>query len=124
VDEENKRWNARPANAIKVDFKLVGDRPAGALPITSPVVDAARAAIGAIGQPVKFIQASSTDSNTPISMGIPAATLGGGGIGGASHSPGEWYTPADAWHGPQSILLTVLSLVGMKGASEPLLPKR
>jgi acetylornithine deacetylase/succinyl-diaminopimelate desuccinylase-like protein len=124
VDEENKRWNARPASAIRVDIKLVGDRPAGEQPIASPVVDVARAAIGAIGQPVKFIQASSTDSNTPISMGIPAATLGGGGIGGGSHSPGEWYTPADAWQGPQSILLTVLGLVGMTGTSEPLLPKR
>ncbi len=124
ADEENRRWNARPERSIKVELKLVGDRPAGSLPVTSPVVDTARAALGALGQPVRYIQASSTDSNTPISMGIPAATLGGGGIGGGSHSPGEWYTPANAWLGPQSLLLAVLGLAGLAEVTQPLLPGR
>ena len=33
---------------------------------------------------------SSTDSNIPMSMGIPALTIGRGGPGGRSHSPDEW----------------------------------
>jgi tripeptide aminopeptidase len=60
----------------------------------------------------------------PISLGIPAATLGGGGQGSGSHSPGEWYQPVNAWQGPQKLLLTVLGLVGVQGSSAPLLPVR
>ena len=87
----------------------------------------ARAAIGVMGIEVKAIQASSTDANLPIALGIPAATLGGGGAGSGSHSPGEWYMPIKAYDGPQSVMLTVLGLVGVvgaAGASEPLLPVR
>jgi acetylornithine deacetylase/succinyl-diaminopimelate desuccinylase-like protein len=124
ADEENRRWEAKPEQAIKVEFKLVGDRPAGSQPYTSPVVEAARASLVALGLEAKSIAASSTDSNTPIALGIPAATLGGGGQGGGSHSPGEWWQPVNAWQGPQNLLLTTLALVGLEGTSVPLLPKR
>ena len=90
ADEENRRWEAKPEQRIKVELKLVGDRPAGAQAYESPVVDTARAALGTLGLEAKSIAASSTDSNLPISLGIPAATLGGGGQGSGSHSPGEW----------------------------------
>jgi hypothetical protein len=33
---------------------------------------------------------SSTDSNIPISLGIPAITLESGGSGGRNHSLDEW----------------------------------
>ena len=124
ADEENRRWEAKPEQQIKVELKLVGDRPAGAQAYESPVVDTARAALGALGLEAKSIAASSTDSNLPISLGVPAATLGGGGQGSGSHSPGEWYQPVNAWQGPQKLLLTVLGLVGVQGSSAPLLPVR
>ena len=120
--EENKRWD-KP-DTIKVEFKLVGDRPAGAGSPDSPMLHAARKGIAAVGAEVKSIMASSTDSNLPISLGIPAVTLGSGGVGGGSHGPGEWYSPVNAWLGPQSQLLTILSLVGVEGVTQPLLPKR
>ena len=124
ADEENRRWEAKPEQQIKVELKLVGDRPAGAQAYESPVVDTARAALGTLGLEAKSIVASSTDSNLPISLGVPAATLGGGGQGSGSHSPGEWYQPVNAWEGPQKLLLTVLGLVGVQGSSAPLLPVR
>ncbi len=125
VDEENARWNMKPGpNAITVSIKLVGDRPAGSQPRETPVVDAARAAINSRGIEVRALATSSTDSNLPISLGIPAATLGGGGNGGGSHSPGEWYSPTAGYQGPQTILLTVLGLVGVHNATTPLLPVR
>ncbi len=125
VDEENARWKMKPGpNLIRAEFKLVGDRPAGSQLLASPVVMTARAVVGAMGIEVKSVHASSTDSNLPISLGIPAATMGGGGAGGGSHSPGEWYTPIKSYDGPQSVLLTILGLVGIKGAGEPLLPAR
>lgn len=120
--EENARW-AKP-DTIKVEFKLVGDRPAGAGSMDSAMLHAARKGIAAVGGEVKAIMASSTDSNLPISLGIPAVTLGSGGVGGGSHGPGEWYSPINAWLGPQSQLLTILSLVGVDGVTQPLLPKR
>ncbi|MFN4351765.1 MAG: M20/M25/M40 family metallo-hydrolase [Hylemonella sp.] len=122
ADDENKRWDKK--DVIKVEFKLVGDRPAGAGQLDSPMVQAARRAVATVGGEVKTIMASSTDSNLPISLGIPAVTLGSGGVGGGSHGPGEWFSPINAWLGPQSTLLTVLSLVGVEGVTEPLLPVR
>jgi len=50
----------------------------------------------------------STDSNLPMSLGIPAVTLGHGGKSGDTHSRTEWFEPADAWKGPQTVLLTIL----------------
>lgn len=120
--EENARWNQK--DVIKVEFKLVGDRPAGAGSIDSPMVHAARKGIATVGGEVKSVMASSTDSNLPISLGIPAVTLGSGGIGGGSHGPGEWYSPVNAWLGPQSQFLTIVSLVGIDGVVQPLLPRR
>lgn len=122
ADDENKRWDKK--DVIKVEFRLVGDRPAGAGQLDSPMVQAARRAVATVGGEVKAITASSTDSNLPISLGIPAVTLGSGGVGGGSHGPGEWFSPINAWLGPQSTLLTVLSLVGVEGLTEPLLPVR
>jgi acetylornithine deacetylase/succinyl-diaminopimelate desuccinylase-like protein len=122
AEEENKRWDKK--DVIKVEFKLVGDRPAGAGQLDSPMVDAARRSVATVGGEVRSITASSTDSNLPISLGIPAVTLGGGGVGGGAHGPGEWFSPVNAWLGPQNTLLTVLSLVGVEGVTAPLLPKR
>ena len=85
---------------------------------------AARKGVASVGAEVKSIMASSTDSNLPISLGIPAVTMGSGGIGGGSHGPGEWYSPVNAWLGPQSELLTIVSLVGLDGVTQPLLVKR
>jgi acetylornithine deacetylase/succinyl-diaminopimelate desuccinylase-like protein len=122
AEEENRRWNQK--DMIKVDFKLVGDRPAGAGSIDSPMVQAARRGVAAVGGEVRAIMAASTDSNLAISLGIPAVTIGSGGVGGGSHGPGEWYSPVNAWLGPQSQLLTILSLVGVDGVTQPLLPRR
>lgn len=122
VAEENARWNA---TGIRAEPKLVGDRPAGMQMLqTTPVLQAALQAHRALGLAEPAIGTSSTDSNVPISLGIPSATLNGGGIGGGAHSPSEWYEPVDAWLGPQTLLLTTLALVGVDGTSKPQLPVR
>ena len=103
---------------------MVGDRPAGNQPIGTPTVQAAFLATTALGLTPRADAASSTDSNLPISLGIPAVTLGRGGKGGANHSLGEWWDPTDAYLGPQRHFLALLALVGMDGVARPLLPKR
>jgi tripeptide aminopeptidase len=121
VDDENRRWNSK---AISVDVKLVGNRPAGVTPVESPIVHAARAAFQVVGAATRAITAASTDSNLPMNLGIPAITLSSAGQGGGAHSLGEWYSPVNNWLGPQVALLMSLGLVGVEGATEPLLAKR
>ena len=60
----------------------------------------------------------------PLGLGIPAATMHGGGRGDLAHSHDEWYEHTDAWLGPQVILLTTLRLTGLKGVSKPTLAIR
>lgn len=119
ADEENARW--KQPGRVRVEIKLVGDRPAGAQPRDSLVTQVGVRSAQALGVKDFFIGASSTDSNTPVALGVPAVTLGGGGIGGGSHSPGEWFSPLNAWRGPQNTLLAALALVGVDGVSAPLL---
>jgi acetylornithine deacetylase/succinyl-diaminopimelate desuccinylase-like protein len=121
ADEETTRWGG---DKITVQIKLVGDRPAGIQPNDSPIVQAAWASAQAIGQKPALGEPSSTDSNLPISLGIPAITLGGGGKEDNNHSPSEWFDPTDAYLGPQRVFLTILGLVGVDGVSEPLLSRK
>ena len=122
VAEENRRWKS---DKLSVDIKLIGDRPAGAVPEDATIVQASRGAVAAVSrQPRVTFAGSSTDSNVAMSLGIPAVTIGGGGEGGGWHSLGEWYKPTNAYFGPQSALLTALVLVGLHGVSEPLLAVR
>ncbi|KGR80048.1 M20/M25/M40 family metallo-hydrolase [Ureibacillus manganicus] len=121
-DEENHRWNQ--SDDITVNIEQVGDRPAGTQSPDAIIVQAAAAAASTLGFEPDSTPASSTDSNIPISLGIPAVTLGGGGDYGGIHTLNEYYDPTDAYYGVQNTLLTVLGLVGVEGVSEPLLAKR
>jgi tripeptide aminopeptidase len=121
VTEENKRWRSE---ALAVEIKLIGDRPAGEIPDDAKIVQAARRSLGVLGQQVKAVTAASTDSNLAISLGVPAVTLGNGGESRGRHSLGESYKPTEAYLGAQNALLVVLGLVGLDGVTQPLLDKR
>jgi tripeptide aminopeptidase len=118
--EENARWNT---DKITVDIKLVGDRPAGSQPPDAPIIQAAILAVRAVGMKPVLEDPASTDSNVAISLGIPAMTIGRGGVNGDNHSIKEWFDPKDAYLGVQKNLLTVLGLVGVEGVSRPILSK-
>jgi tripeptide aminopeptidase len=119
AEDENNRWET---DEIKVEVKLVGDRPAGTQPEDCIIVQAALASASALGFEPILDEPSSTDSNVPISLGIPAVTLGGGGEYGGCHTLDEFYDPKDAFYGVQKIFLTILGLVGVENVSLPLLP--
>jgi hypothetical protein len=87
-------------------------------------VQAALAATQALGFEPELDEPHSTDSNVPISLGIPAVTLGGGGTAEGFHTLDEWFDPTDAYYGVQKILLTILGLVGVQNVTEPLLQRR
>jgi len=52
----------------------------------------------------------STDANVPMSLRIPAITIGGGGRGSGAHSLGESFDTTDSWLGTERALLLVVSL--------------
>ena len=119
VNEENSRWKSD--KPVTVEIKLVGDRPAGNQSPDHIIVQSAWLATQAIGQQPELTTASSTNANLPISIGVPAITLGGGGVDGRNHSLDEWYDPVNAWLGPQKIFVTILGLAGVDGVTSPLL---
>jgi acetylornithine deacetylase/succinyl-diaminopimelate desuccinylase-like protein len=123
ADTENARWNAPADGRITVKTELVGDRPAGDQDLHSPIVEASYAAAAELGLPAKLGAPSSNDANLPISLGIPAVRLGGGGQAENTHSftDEEWFDPKDAHLGPQRIFLTALGLAGVSGP-EPVSP--
>lgn len=121
VAEENARWDN---GEITVEFKLIGDRPVGRTPIASPIVQVAALGFDTIGIELQQLGISSTDSNVPMALGIPAITIAGGGDGDGSHSPGEWFAPTNSQLGPQAALLITLALVGLDGVSLAILEER
>jgi acetylornithine deacetylase/succinyl-diaminopimelate desuccinylase-like protein len=76
---------------ITVTKELVGDRPAGGTDENSDIVQSVTAALKAFDYKPRY-NTSSTDSNVPMSLGIPAVTVGRGAPGksGRSHSLEEW----------------------------------
>ena len=119
VSEENARWNSY--GEVTVEFRLIGDRPVGSTDPQSPLVQVAALAFDAVGAELQALGISSTDSNIPMSLGVPAITIAGGGSGGGAHSPEEWFSPVDSHLGPQLALLLTLGLAGIEGVSVPLL---
>jgi len=110
TEEENKA-RAASKSTITADTKLIGNRPGGTTAESTPLVRAALWAVAATGHKPD-LGFSSTDANLPISLGIPAVTMGGGGSSANHHSLQEYYEPANAWKGPQTVLLTILKCDG------------
>lgn len=108
AEEENGR--RRPGDAaLKFQMTLIGERPSGETPADSSLVKLAIESTKLLGVEPRLDQ-SSTDSNLPISLGIPAITLGAGGTSGASHTLAEWYDPRDRDKGLKRGLLLILGL--------------
>jgi len=110
VDEENAKRRVGDA-LLKLKVDLIGERPTGETAADSPLVELAIEATKVLGVEPRLDQ-SSTDSNLPISLGIPAITLGAGGTSGCSHSLDEWYDPSGRDLGLKRGLLVILGIVG------------
>jgi tripeptide aminopeptidase len=110
LEEENAGRLSGPA--LTVDINRVGTRPAAKGDTSQPLVQRAMATTKAFGFTPE-LRLSSTDSNIPISMGIPAVTMSRGGIGGGAHSLGEWWQNKDGHLGIQIALITLLLEAGL-----------
>ena len=72
-----------------------------------PSVRAATAATRALAATPE-LAVSSTDANIPMSLGIPAITMGAGGEAGQAHTTEEWYRNVQ---GPEGILRALLTML-------------
>ncbi|HUK30090.1 MAG TPA: M20/M25/M40 family metallo-hydrolase [Candidatus Acidoferrum sp.] len=98
---------------LDMQSRALGVRPGGDLPANSPLLQAVNNADRYLGNRSRE-ERSSTDANVPLSMGIPAIAMGGGGRAGGAHTSGEWYDPEGRQLGLQRILLTALSTAGIE----------
>ena len=111
--EEIARW---PASKVPLTMVVdtIGIRPAGSQPDSARIVRIAVATGKALGFPVTP-NASSTDSNIPIGLGIPAITLDAAGRGKGAHSLTESYEDGpNGFLGPQWVALVVATLSGIR----------
>ncbi len=110
LEAERARWpDSKAVLELKVD--TMGLRPAAEPPDSLPIIQKTLAAAKKLGIPVFATRSGSTDSNIPMSLGIQAVTIGGGGQATGAHSADEFYeeTP-DSYKGPQMAALLLLSL--------------
>ena len=113
VAEENEtRSTGQGRIELKVD--VIGNRPLGEISLNTPLVENTAASFRAFGIEPTYSR-SSTDSNIPISLGIPAVTIDRGGMGGRSHSLDEWVDveKPGTVKGIQVVLTTILAITGL-----------
>jgi acetylornithine deacetylase/succinyl-diaminopimelate desuccinylase-like protein len=110
LDENSRR--ARGTPPLASDVHLIGDRPSGETPVNHPLVEIAMEATRLIGRAPELATAS-TDSNVPISRGIPAIAIGAGGRGGDAHTEGEWFDNTDSQAGVARALGIIVGAAGL-----------
>ena len=112
VRQEIEATNAT-ADVLELKFRALGSRPAGKIPEDSPLVETIQSVDRYLGNRSR-IERSSTDANLPLSLGIPAVSLGGGGKGSGSHTLSEWYDPTCRALGLKRLYLSALALAGLE----------
>jgi acetylornithine deacetylase/succinyl-diaminopimelate desuccinylase-like protein len=117
VEDAVEHCNAQAKSVGKQDrgrlaftIDLIGDRPAAQLAADSPLLEALRAVDRHLGLKTEQ-RLGSTDANIPLSLGIPALSMGGGGDGGGAHTLAEWYSARDREMGLKRVLLLALAMV-------------
>ena len=137
AEEEYARWEKErelarrdgriarfdPLARIQIEVEELGGSIGGVQDADCEIVSILKESFAACGIEPKLQDLSSTDANIPLSLGIPAATLGCGGKSGGTHDISEWFDPTDAWKGTQRNLLCILALTGIEGVAEPLISK-
>ncbi len=96
---------------IELILEQIGDRPSGELSTDLPLIQRAMAGTKFFDVEPSLTRGS-TNSNIPISLGIPAVTLGRGGDGGGAHSLHEWWINKD---GADAIKLAMLVTIAEAG---------
>jgi acetylornithine deacetylase/succinyl-diaminopimelate desuccinylase-like protein len=118
VEDAVEHWNAeavsltaRSRGLLAFAIDKIGDRPAAHLPDDSILLESLRAVDRHLGVRTELLLGS-TDANIPLSLGVPALSMGAGGDGGGAHTVSEWYSAKDREAGLRRVLLLTLAMLG------------
>ncbi len=114
---EENAWARKKSSPLQVEIAMIGQRPAGEIASSARVVKVFRSVDDYLGIQT-LVQRSSTDANIPISLGVEAVAVGGGGRSAASHSLQEWFDPEGRELALKRILLAVVLLAGIETGEE------
>jgi tripeptide aminopeptidase len=106
--------SAQKRPGVSCEIVAIGDRPAGELAIGARILHVVRAVDVQLNNAAQ-VQRASTDANIPLSLGLEAIAIGGGGTGGGAHTLQEWFDSNGRELGLKRILLTMLALAGAAG---------
>jgi tripeptide aminopeptidase len=107
LTEENERWTN--SGRLTMEKVVVGNRPGGRTAPEAPIVSTAVSVTRALGRQAE-VDEGSTDANIPISLGIPAITIGGGGSAAGTHTTAETFDTTDSWQGTARAFLVAIAL--------------
>ncbi|MGO8759900.1 MAG: M20/M25/M40 family metallo-hydrolase [Terracidiphilus sp.] len=105
-----KAADADARGLLSFDVAKIGDRPAAQLPADSPLLATLLAVDRHLGLRTDQ-RLGSTDANLPLSLGVPALSMGAGGEGGGAHTLREWYSARGRELALKRVLLLVLAML-------------
>jgi tripeptide aminopeptidase len=106
------RSSSQKRPGVSYEVVAIGNRPAGELASGARILQVVRAVDAQLANAAQ-IQRASTDANIPLSLGLEAVAIGGGGSGGGAHTLQEWFDSNGRELGLKRILLTMLALAGV-----------
>ena len=113
--ENDRVARRRLTGRVTAKIREIGSRPGGKLPDTAPLLAAIRDVDLHLGLR-SAMDCASTDANIPLSLGLPAISIGAGGQGGGAHTPAEWFHPEGRETGLRRVFLTLGHLLKAPGA--------
>ncbi len=100
---------------VTARVKEIGSRPAAILADGARILTYIKAVDAHLGIRSR-VDCASTDANIPLSLGIPAISIGAGGNGGGAHTAEEWFHPEGRDLGLKRILLVLILLLRESGS--------
>jgi tripeptide aminopeptidase len=95
---------------VTAKIREIGSRPGGGLGEGASILSILKSVDAHLGIRSQ-LDCASTDANIPLSMGLPAVSIGAGGRGGGAHTPAEWFHPERREAGLKRILLALSLLM-------------
>jgi tripeptide aminopeptidase len=111
MSEMRSSAQKRPSG-VNCEVIPIGNRPAGELHAGAKILQVVRAVDAQLSNAAQ-VQRASTDANIPLSLGLEALAIGGGGSGGGAHTLQEWFDANGRELALKRILLTMLTLAGV-----------
>ena len=94
---------------LRFQIETIGERPAARLQEDAGILSTLRAVDRHLGIQSQ-LRIASTDANIPLSLGIEAVSIGGGGSGGGIHTREEWFDANGRDLALRRILLLLLAV--------------